>query len=67
MLPKLRTLNETLSYHGSDESDYCVGKTSCLHLPKNLQCGEGEEVGRRNRKVGTKVKLEWQEEEVEME
>ena len=48
-------------------SYYRVGKTSCLYLPKNLQRGEDEEVGRRNRKMGTKVKLEWQEEKVEME
>jgi hypothetical protein len=46
---------------------YRVGKTCCLHLPKNMQLGEGEEVGRRNRKMETEVKLEWQEEKVEME
>jgi len=66
------------SSHGSDdESDAvlsgilllsCVEK-SCLQLPKNLLRGEGEEVGRRSRKMGTNVKLrvEWQEKKIEME
>lgn len=66
------------SSHGSDdESDAVLSgilllscrEKSCLHLPKNLLREEGGEVGRRNRKMGTNVKLrvEWQEEKVKME